>query len=372
VVSFAAAFGFADVGAGVQLAGGYDDGAVEAGGVGPWFARGSSAAPTVKVASSWAPYRAVQSSTHLLIIAGLGGEQSYSELFHEWSMTLADAAEERYGVAAGNVLVLTEAPDRSDRIVGRSSKEEIEKAFATLASRTGAGDAVMVVLIGHGSYNGGESKLSLPGPDLTAADFAVLLDRLEGRRVALVNTASASGEFVSVLAGPDRAIVAATKSGMERNQTTFPRFFVRAFADDVADTDKDGRVSLLEAFTYARLEVERFYESEQRLLTEHAVLDDDGDGEPIEEPAEGQSDGALAASFFLGAGRGAVAEAPADASPALRALYAERQELERQIAALRARRDTMPEAEYQDQLEALLVDLSLKTQEIRALEGRSS
>jgi hypothetical protein len=254
---------------------------------------------------------------------------------------------------------------------GRSGKPEIEQAFAALAARSSAGDAVLVVLIGHGSYNGGESRLSLPGPDLSAQEFAALLNRLEGRRVALVNTASASGQFIEAASAPGRAVLTATKSGQERNQTIFPRHFVSAFAEDVADTDKDGRVSLLEAFVYAQAEVQRSYEQDGRLMTEHAVLDDNGDGAASADPGGDSTDGAFSAAFFLGAGRAVAAAAPADASPRLRTLYADKARLEQSIADLRARKAGMPEAEYQKQLEVMLVDLALNAQEIRSLEGKA-
>jgi hypothetical protein len=312
-----------------------------------------------------------QNTTHLLIISGLGGEPAYAQAFLGYGKLLKQAAIDRYGVRAENVTFLAEKADADPLVDGRSGKPEIEQAFAGLAQRSSQGDPVMVVLIGHGSYNGGTARLSLPGPDLSAEEFAALLGRLDGRRVALVNTASASGAFIEAAAGPGRAVLTATKSGQERNQTIFPRHFVSAFAEDVADTDKDGRVSLLEAFVYAQAEVERSYEQDGRLMTEHAVLDDNGDGAAVADPGGDSTDGAFSAAFFLGAGRAVAASAPpADASPQLQALYATKTKLEQQIAQLRAGKAGMPEAEYQKQLEALLVELALNTQEIRRLEGK--
>src|SRR5690606_35142177 len=141
--------------------------------------------------------------------------------------------------------------------------------------------------------------------------------------------------------------------------TIFPRFFVTAFAEDVADTDKDGRVSLLEAFNYAQAEVNRAYEQDGRLKTEHAVLEYNGDGTAVADPGGESSDGAFSAAFYLGAGRAVAAGAPPpDASPQLQALYATKTKLEQQIAELRAKKAGMSESEYQKQLEALLVELA--------------
>jgi hypothetical protein len=258
-------------------------------------------------------------------------------------------------------------------IDARSSREGVEQAFAAVAERSRAGDLVLVVLIGHGSHRSGEARFNLPGPDMTPADFGRLLDRLPGRRVALVNTASASGGWVAELAAEGRVIATATRSGMERNQTTFGRFFVDALTGDGADTDKDGRVSLLEAFDYARREVARFYESEGRLQTEHALLDDDGDGEGSDEPEPGSGDGGLARLAFLAPATGAgSAEAALEAGddPELAALLAERAAIEARLERLKARRDATPAADYDAELEELLVDLALKSEAIRQAAGQ--
>jgi hypothetical protein len=304
-----------------------------------------------------------QGTTHVLVISGIGGESHYGEAFREWGGQIVEAAVATYGVPTANVTFLAERASGSP-VTGVSRKEEIEKVFAALAARTTAADLVFVVLIGHGTYQGGESRIALPGPDLSAQDFAALLEPIRAR-VAFVNTASASGEFAKVLAGPQRAIITSTKSGMERNESVFGRYFAEAFAKDVADTDKDGRVSLLEAYGYARAEVRRYYEGENRLLTEHAQIEDTGEGTPVEDAGPDKPQGALAARIFLGPAGAAAVAVPADASPALRALYEKKQELEDRIAALRARRDRMDPAEYERQLEPLLLELARTDQEIR-------
>ncbi len=185
-----------------------------------------------------------------------------------------------------------------------------------------------------------------------------------------VNAASASGEFLKAISGPNRVVITSTRSGNERNLSKFGGWFVAAFAEDVADTDKDGAVSMAEAFEYARIETQRSYESSQTLLTEHAVLDDNGDGVGSREVTPESQDGALARATFLG--RGAVVagvEAPPDASPALRALYDQKRKIEQAIADLRAVKDTMDPERYEAELERLLIDLALKNQEIRRMEG---
>ena len=302
-------------------------------------------------------------SSHVLIITGTGGEPAYSQRFHEWATKLADAAITKHSVPAANVLYLSEAPDKGGRLDGKSDKATVERAFATLAQKSQPGDAILIVLIGHGSAEGGEPRFNLPGPDLTAKDYARLLGQLEGRRVALVNAASASGAFLDALSLRGRTVVTATRSGQERNETIFAKFFVDAYAGSSSDMDKDGKVSLLEAYTYAAKETERWYKEQNRLLTEHAVLDDDGDGKGTALP-DGRGEGASARTFVLA---NVVA---ANASPELRAALQQRAALEEKIATLRSMKARMEAATYEKDLEKLLLELAELNQQIKKLEGR--
>jgi hypothetical protein len=289
--------------------------------------------------------------THLLIVSGLGGEPRWEQEFARWGATMYDAAVERYGMSRDQIVYLADKPEQDpERIAARSTKPELERALRELAGRAGPSDRILILLIGHGSSDSQGARVNLPGPDMTAAELASLLDLFTTQRVVVVNTASASGDYQQPLAGRNRAIITATRSGMQRNETVFGGFFVEAFAGEGADVDKDGQVSVLEAFEYARNEVERHYQVGNRLQTEHSVLG--GDQE-------------IARSFALAAG----SPAPVAASAELRELIDQRQQIESRVEALRARRAEMPTAEYEAQLEDLLVELALKNREIRGLEG---
>ena len=310
-------------------------------------------------------------TARLLIVSGLGGEPQYSDAFHKWGTTLVDAAADRYGLPPEDIIFLAEKAERDPaRIDDRATRENVQKALADLKDRTRPGDRLFIVLIGHGSSDGEESRINLPGPDLSAAELDELLDGWGSAEIAVVNTASASGGFIEKLSGPNRTVITATQSGFEQNATLFGGFFAEAFAGDGADVDKDGRVSLLEAFEYARREVERAYEQENRLVTEHALLDDDGDGEGTQEPvARGEGDGAAARTMFLASRRGTAEAADGDETPELRALRETAQRLEEQVAELRARKDGMPEGEYRQELERLLLELARTNQQIRERSG---
>jgi hypothetical protein len=169
----------------------------------------------------------------------------------------------------------------------------------------------------------------------------------ERQTVVFVNAASASGDFVGALAAPGRIVVTATRSALERNETVFAEHFVRGLASMAADGDKDGRVSALEAFAYAKREVVRAYESGNRLLTEHAQLGDTG----------------LAASVTFGR----TAAAP---DPRVAGLVAERRALEARVVELRNRKTTMDSTVYERELERLLLEIATKTRAIRAVGGR--
>lgn len=344
-----------------------------------WFGarRRSAAVLTVALvvgASLSSPVPATaQGRTFLLVVAGIGGDAEHRERFVDRATTLARAATETHGLPGDRVILLVERVELAPEVAaGRSDREGIEAAFEDLAGRTAAGDQVIVVLIGHGTARGGEARFNIPGPDVGPDDFDALLGRLRDRSVALVNTTSASGPFLPALSGPGRAVITATRSERERDEAVFGQFFVEALAGLEADLDKDGRVSVLEAFRHANREVERHYGGGNRLRTEHALLDDDGDGEGTDAPDPRQGgEGALAARIGLGGPSGAPT-AGADEVPEVAALREERQEVQERLDRLMAGRDGMPEAEYLERLEELLVELSRIDERIRELSGEGS
>jgi hypothetical protein len=290
-------------------------------------------------------------ATHVVVIAGVSGEARIGTEWHGMAMALATAATQRFGIPAAQVTVLEQDSTRdAGRVQGRSSKATIERVLGRLARSLTAADRLVVILFAHGSSLTGDTRVNLPGPDMTPADFARVLASATTPTIAFVHTGSASGEFVEALAGRRRIIITATKSAREQNETLFPGPFVRALTTDAGDTDKDGRVSLLEAFTYARTEVDQVYEKGSLLATEHAVLSDGGDGGPSR-------------TFYLAPTGGVAGVGPMLTTTA--ALNA-RAEVQARIDSLRARRATMSEDAYLQALEPLIVELAAKTRALRA------
>jgi hypothetical protein len=280
--------------------------------------------------------------THLAVIVGLAGEPEHAELFQRWGSTLVDASA-KLGVEKPIYLAEKTEVD-AKRITGRSTKEEVVKAFDALKA-AGENDVVFIVLIGHGTFDGKVAKFNLPGPDLTPAELEPMLKALKSRHVVFVNTASASGPFLEALSAPGRTVVSATRSGSERFSTLFGGYFVDAFAGVDADADKNKRVSVLEAFAHAKRE--------------------DSGGEGIADPTPDGKQGKVAAVLSLGS---ASAADPLPADPKVRALYVERRDLERRIEALKLLKGSMPADRYTSELEKLATDLALKTRQIRELE----
>jgi hypothetical protein len=286
------------------------------------------------------------------VITGVPGDEEHAAQFQKWAATFIDAAKKKDAVAEGNVVFLSGA---------QATRAGVEKAFTDVAARARPAESVVVLLIGHGSFDGTQAAFNLPGPDLTVADWAKLLGKLSAQRVAFVNTTSSSGAFLPAVAAPGRVVVTATKTGGERNETQFPEHFVEAFNDNAADRDRNGHVSIGEAFEYAKAKVVQAFQQKGLLLTEHATMDEGGG-----------PDSRLAATIFLGTGRGEDSLAVDTSDPAMRALVDERSAIEQQIAGLKLKKTSMAEPQYEAEMESLLTRLALKTRAIRELQAKKA
>jgi hypothetical protein len=272
-------------------------------------------------------------TTFYVTISGLGGEPDYEQRFKMW----ADDIDSSLKRAGGDSNVVTLAAPTRDQIRAR---------FAELAKQAKPTDALVVMLIGHGTFDGVDYKFNIPGPDITGAELAALLDHVPAARQLVVNMTSSSGGSIEALRRPTRVVIAATKTGTEKNATVFARYWAEALRDPAADVDKNEAISALEAFHYAERKTADFYESQKRLATEHAVVEDAGEGK-------------LAAAFPL-VRMGANAAAASD--PAKRPLLEKKEQLEQAIDKLKYDKAAMPADAYKKQLTELLLELA-RTQE---------
>lgn len=281
-------------------------------------------------------------ATYYVTVAGLGGEPDYEQRFAANAKDL-DKVFKASGSTA-HVYTLFGA---------QATATQLRSTLATVAQLVTANDDFVLTLIGHGSYDGSEYKLNLPGPDLSAADIAALCDHVPAKRQLVIDATSASGGAMAALERSGRAVITATKSGTEKNATVFARYWVEALQDPAADTDKSESVSAMEAYTYAAKKTAAFYDSQKRLATEHAVFDDIGHGEPVREAGNGQ--GQLLSSFTI-LRFGAAQKAAND--PAKQALLRKKEELETKIDTLKYGKAAMDPGDYRKQLTAALVELA--------------
>jgi hypothetical protein len=289
-----------------------------------------------------------RADTYYVIVAGLGGEPDYEQRFEAEAKDL-----DRIFTASGG------APHVYTLTGPLATAPQLRQTMDAVARDTKPDDDFALILIGHGSFDGVEYKFNLVGPDVTAGEIASMCDRIAARRQLVVNTTSASGGAVQALERPGRAVVAATKSGTEKNATVFARYWVEALQDPSADTDKSDSISAMEAFTYAAKKTAAFYDSQKRLATEHAVFDDVGAGEPVREAANGQ--GLLMASFTLL--RFSTSQQAAS-DPAKRALLAKKEDLEQRIDTLKYQKAAMDPQDYKKQLTDALVELAKVQEEL--------
>jgi len=304
-----------------------------------------------------------------LVVAGVGGEEAYTKKFTAQATKLYDILTMQLGFGTKNVTLLTEGVTAGNPEDGsqeadvsssrRATAEEVKKAFATIKSEAKPDSFVLIVLIGHGSVDNQQPKFNLIGPDLTAKDYAQLIASLPNKRVVFVDCSSSSGEFIKPLSAEGRIIITATRSGNEQNATIFAEHFIAGLADLTADADKNGRISVLEAFNYATTTTAEWYKQKNRLATEHALIDDNGDGTGHEDASA--NDGSVAKIVYIDSKN--IEEAAGDAE--LARLIKERQRLEEEVEKLKARKNDMKPEEYEAELERLLVDLAKVNQQIK-------
>lgn len=280
----------------------------------------------------------LQATTFYVTVSGIGGEPDYEQRF-----TMLAAETEK-------TLKAHSADAQVETLKGAgATRANLRAALEKLAQTAKPTDALVLLLIGHGSFEG-DYKFNLPGPDISAPELAGLLNKIPAGRQLVVNTTSASGGANEALRKANRIVISATKSGSEKNTTVFARYWVEALNDASADVDKNGVISAMEAFHFAEHKTKAFYEEQKRLATEHPVIEDSAKG--------AANAGQLAMSFPV-VRLDAVAVIT---DPAKKILQAKRDQIESQIDQLKYQKSLIAPEGYRAQLSKLLLDLA-KTQE---------
>jgi hypothetical protein len=231
-----------------------------------------------------------------VILCGLPGDADHRKLFAETIEGLYSALTTRHGFAAGRVAVLfggeTNEQDgpalRASR--GPATRERLTETAAELERDLQPGDALWVFVFGHAHFDGRHSWLNLAGPDMNQLEFGKLFEPVRCREQAFFITTPASGYFIKPLSVRGRAVIVATEADFEVNETIFPHKLVKLLVEPPAlaefDIDGDGRATLFDAYLGAARDTAQEYAAGELLATEHALLDDDGDGRGTEVQAD--------------------------------------------------------------------------------------
>ena len=290
----------------------------------------------------------VSAGTFYLTVAGLGGEPEYEQRFSGWAKDL------------DKLLKAAEPGAKIETLYGAdATRPNVEARLAAFAKQAKGDDSLVLMMIGHGGFDETDYKFNLPGPDLSATDLGALLDKFPAKRQLVVNMTSASGGSIAALEKPNRVVITATKTGTEKNATIFARYWIEALRDPATDTDKNEVITALEAFRYAEEKTAKFFETQKRLATEHALIEDTGKGEGVKAPSPENGEGLLAGRFAV-MHLGSVAALIND--PEKQKLLKHKEEVEQSIDDLKYHKAAMDLAEYRKQLAVYLVDLA-KTQE---------
>ena len=308
--------------------------------------------------------QAVESASYAVVVTSLGGDPEYEKLIQDWGKDLA-AALRKDRAAEGRVFWL--AAVKEEGVHAEARKEEIVKLFTELATRVRPADRFGLFLIGHGSYDDYDYRLSIPGPDLTGTEWAELLNRIPGEKQVVATMTSGSGASLAAFQRKGRVVITSTTAGRERNFSVFARYFVTALQDEAADADKNQEISALEAYRYATREVGRYYDSLKRLATEHPLLEDKGEGDGVREPSPETGQGLLASSIALVRLNNGQSAAE---TPAIREMRAKKRKIEESIEELKYRKASMESALYAQQLENLLLELSRTQLQLDDLEKK--
>lgn len=310
------------------------------------------------------------SRKYAVIFAGAGADETYQAQFQQWSLELHEILARDYGYPPDDITLLVGRSDAAEpRISGPCRRDTISATMEALQKRLRAGDQVTFFFIGHGTSDDQDAKFVVAGPDITGRDFAASLQVFSDQDVIVVNTTASGYSFCSALSAAGRVIVCATRSAAERYDTVFVQYFLEALKGHAADRDKNRRVSMLEAFWYAREKVNKWYTDQDRLPSEHPTLDDNGDGIFNTNPDPAKDDGVLAEIAYLDSISATLTEELADGplQEILRRLTAKTQELERSAILLRNQKSEMAEKDYWQQMEALLIDLARTTRQLKSL-----
>jgi hypothetical protein len=299
---------------------------------------------------------ALAAERYAVVVTGASGGDNYATKYDSWRTTFVNLLR-GFNYPDDHIVVLAE---REEGTVRKATRENVRAALTDLRRRTEKDDVVVLLLIGHGtSGDSEEAKFNLVGPDLSADEWAALVRPIPGR-VVFIDTTAGSFPFLKKIAGKNRVVITATDNAAQQFETVFPEFLVKAFGEEGADQDKNGKVSVWEAFQYASAHVRDWFTDRGQLATERPLLDDTGTGIGREFDTPGP-DGTVALVTYL------APEAPPanTGNSELDALLRHRAELQMRLEQLKARKPNMTSDDYDAELERILLELARIDRQVR-------
>ena len=302
---------------------------------------------------------AAQAQHYAVIIQGASGEEEFATQHRAWVDGMVKVLRDNFKYDAQHLLVLAEKPGAGEL---PGTAESLKAAVAGLVPKLKETDVLLIMLIGHGTTDGTTAKFNLVGPDLDVSDWSALVKPIRARLV-FVDASSASSLFLKGLAAQGHITITATANPAEKYHTMFAEAFAQALAAPEADLDKNGRISVWEAFSYANRLVTQYYDQKHLLQSEHPALDDNGDG-VWKNGAADDHDGISASLTYLDS---AVETRSTD--PQLQFLVQRQDDLLTQFEQLKRKKSTMKAEDYDTEMEKVLTDLALLGRDIRKRGG---
>jgi hypothetical protein len=239
--------------------------------------------------------------TYVLIVGGINKDPEERPAKDRAVKDLRRFLLDKSEIELSRMSVLTdqESSIRKDSTV--STAENLKKHINRLAAVVNTEDRFIFYYIGQANIVSDTLRLNLPGPDITHKKLAEWINGIKASSMLIVLDCPGAGLAVSAITGQDRIIIGAC-TAEQRYSTQFSEYFVPALIDEESDTNEDGRISLLEAFTAASKGVDDFYRRQALLTTETPVLEDNSDGIPSRQPwkyEQDNKDGLMASKYFL-------------------------------------------------------------------------
>ena len=322
--------------------------------------RAGAIALCTSMALMWPAVARAQGDRYAVLVQGASGGDPYASQHRKWLDALATLLKGKFGFDPAHVQVLAEQPKAGEQL---ANAENVKALFTKLAPQVHPDDQLFVVLIGHGGGDGADAKFNLVGPDLTVVEWSALLSPVKAH-LAFIDTTGGSFPYLKGLSAPGRVVITATATFGQKYDTVFPDAFIQALSAPAADADKNGRISLLEAFLYAQTLVKQHYDQAHYLPTENAVFNDTGDGSAQDKAVPGGAPGTIASLTYLDA-----VAAPKSSDPAVQELLQRQQALTQQVDDLRKRRPTMAPEQFDQEFEKLIVELALVSRDVRRRTG---